>query len=51
MPEIETPVSLAVILGVLVIVTVASLIRTKGHPERTAHAGSLRAHPPRDTDD
>ena len=49
-PEIETPVSLAVILGVLVVVTIASLLRTKGHPERTAHAGSLRAHPSRDSD-
>jgi tellurite resistance protein TerC len=43
-PEISTPVSLVVIVGVLIVVTVASLIRTKGDPTMTAHAGSLRAH-------
>ena len=41
-PEIPTPVSLAVILGVLAIVTVASLLRTRRAPEERAHAGSLR---------
>ncbi|WP_028922009.1 TerC family protein [Pseudonocardia acaciae] len=41
-PEISTPVSLSVIIGVLVIVTVASLIKTKLDPTRTAHPGSLR---------
>ena len=45
-PEISTPVSLGVIVGVLVIVTVASLLKTRGHPEMTAHAGSLTAHKP-----
>ena len=45
-PEISTPVSLAVIIGVLVIVTVASLIKTRNDPTLTAHAGSLRAHKP-----
>ncbi|MFC7344803.1 TerC/Alx family metal homeostasis membrane protein [Saccharopolyspora griseoalba] len=44
-PEIPTMLSLAVIVGVLVIVTVASLIKTRGHPEIKAHSGSLRAHP------
>jgi tellurite resistance protein TerC len=43
-PEISTPVSLGVILVVLVVVTVASLVRTKGDPAAKAHAGSLRAH-------
>jgi len=43
-PEISTPVSLVVIVAVLVVVTVASLIRTKGDPTMKAHAGSLRAH-------
>ncbi|MEU4393373.1 TerC/Alx family metal homeostasis membrane protein [Kribbella sp. NPDC023855] len=42
-PEVATPVSLGVILGILVIVVVASLIKTKGDPSAKAHAGSLRA--------
>ena len=44
-PEIPTAVSLGVILVVLVIVTVASLIKTRRDPTVTAHAGSLRASP------
>ena len=43
-PEISTPVSLGVIGVVLVVVTVASLIKTRGHPELTAHAGSVTGH-------
>jgi tellurite resistance protein TerC len=42
-PEISTPVSLGVILVVLVVVTVASLIKTRNDPGAKAHAGSLRA--------
>lgn len=42
-PEISTPVSLAVIGGVLAVVTVASLVRTRRDPTATAHTGSLRA--------
>ena len=42
-PEVPTSVSLGVILGILVIVTVASLVKTKGDPSAKAHAGSLRA--------
>ena len=42
-PEISTPVSLGVILVVLVVVTVASLIKTRNDPTAHAHAGSLRA--------
>jgi tellurite resistance protein TerC len=42
-PEISTPVSLVVIVSILVIVTVASLIKTRRDPTATAHAGSLRA--------
>jgi tellurite resistance protein TerC len=38
-PHVPTPLSLAVILGVLAITTVASLLRTKKHPEDRAHAG------------
>ncbi|WP_433293784.1 TerC/Alx family metal homeostasis membrane protein [Pseudonocardia sp. CA-142604] len=43
-PEISTAMSLVVIVAVLVVVTVASLIKTKGDPTMKAHAGSLRAH-------
>jgi tellurite resistance protein TerC len=42
-PEIPTPLSLGVVIGVLVVVTVASLIKTRMSPEEKAHAGSLRA--------
>ncbi|RLV54750.1 TerC/Alx family metal homeostasis membrane protein [Aeromicrobium phragmitis] len=42
-PEIPTPVSLVVIAVVLVVVTVASLIKTRRDPTARAHAGSLRA--------
>ncbi|MFC4334779.1 TerC family protein [Salininema proteolyticum] len=42
-PEIPTPLSLGVVIGILVIVTVASLVRTRSHPEEKAHAGSLTA--------
>jgi tellurite resistance protein TerC len=38
-PHVPTSVSLGVILGILVITTVASLLRTKRHPEERAHAG------------
>lgn len=43
-PEIPTPVSLAVILLVLLVVTVASLVKTRRDPSAKAHPGSLRAH-------
>jgi tellurite resistance protein TerC len=46
-PEISTPVSLGVIVVVLVVVTVASLVKTRNDPSVTAHAGSLRAHKPK----
>lgn len=42
-PEISTPVSLIVIVGVLAIVTVASLVKTRRDPTAKAHPGSLRA--------
>ncbi|MFC5950497.1 TerC/Alx family metal homeostasis membrane protein, partial [Pseudonocardia lutea] len=42
-PEIPTTLSLAVILGILAIVTVASLVKTRKDPSQRAHAGSLRA--------
>jgi tellurite resistance protein TerC len=43
-PEIPTPASLAVIIAVLGVVTVASLIKTRHDPTAKAHPGSLRAH-------
>jgi tellurite resistance protein TerC len=42
-PEVGTPVSLGVIIGILVITTVASLIKSSKDPSAKAHAGSLRA--------
>jgi tellurite resistance protein TerC len=42
-PEIPTVLSLVVILGILAIVTVASLIKTKGDPTAKAKPGSLKA--------
>ncbi|WP_103383041.1 TerC/Alx family metal homeostasis membrane protein [Pseudonocardia dioxanivorans] len=47
-PEIPTPLSLGVIVGVLLVVTVASLVKTRRDPTATAHAGSLRATRPRE---
>jgi tellurite resistance protein TerC len=44
-PEIGTPVSLAVIVVVLAVTTVASLIKVRRDPTATAHAGSVRARP------
>ncbi|MDX8036675.1 TerC family protein [Lentzea sp. BCCO 10_0856] len=43
-PEVPTPLSLGVIIGILVIVTVASLIKTRNDPTAKAHPGSLRGH-------
>jgi tellurite resistance protein TerC len=48
-PTVATPASLAVILAVLVVTTVASLLRARTHPEQRAHAGALRM--PRHRDD
>ncbi|GAA2260227.1 TerC family protein [Glycomyces scopariae] len=42
-PEIGTPLSLGVVIGVLIVVTVASLVKTRGNPDEKAHAGSLSA--------
>ncbi|MCV7056130.1 TerC family protein [Mycolicibacterium gilvum] len=42
-PEINTYLSLVVIIGILTIVTVASLIKTRKDPTAKAHPGSLRA--------
>ena len=42
-PEIQTSLSLVVIVVVLILTTVASLIKSRRDPEARAHAGSLRA--------
>ncbi|MBP2370348.1 TerC/Alx family metal homeostasis membrane protein [Pseudonocardia parietis] len=42
-PEIPTMLSLVVILGILAVVTTASLIKTKGDPSLRAKPGSLKA--------
>ncbi|MGI8632005.1 MAG: TerC/Alx family metal homeostasis membrane protein [Solirubrobacterales bacterium] len=45
-PEISTGTSLVVIGVVLIITTIASLVKVRGDPSARAHAGSLRAQPP-----
>ncbi|THV41096.1 TerC family protein [Glycomyces buryatensis] len=47
-PEIPTMLSLGVVLGILAVVTVASLLKTRANPEAKAHAGSLSAKPKQD---
>ena len=49
-PEVDTYVSLGVIVVILTVVTIASLIKTRQDPTAKAHPGSLRASPPRDED-
>jgi tellurite resistance protein TerC len=46
-PEIPTLTSLGVIVAILVVTTVASLVRSRRDPAARAHAGSLRARPTR----
>ena len=41
-PKISTPVSLLVIAAILLVTTVASLLRSRAHPQERAHAGALR---------
>ena len=48
-PEISTNLSLAVIVVVLSVTTVASLLKVRRDPDARAHAGSLRARDPADT--
>ena len=50
-PEVSTPISLGIILAVLVITTVASLVKVRKDPDTVAHAGSLRARDDRSSDD
>ncbi|MBW6437381.1 TerC family protein [Actinoplanes hulinensis] len=44
-PEVSTAASLAVIIGILTVTTIASLIKSSRDPSLKAHAGSLRARP------
>jgi tellurite resistance protein TerC len=50
-PEIDTMVSLGVIIGVLVVTTVASLIKVRKDPDAKAHAGSVRARSTKPADE
>ena len=43
-PKIPTPISLAVIATILLISTIASLIKSKQNPEMKAHPGRLTEH-------
>lgn len=43
-PEIGTAASLVVILGVLSITAVASVVRSRRHPERPTHPGAVHVH-------
>jgi tellurite resistance protein TerC len=47
-PEISTGASLAVIVTVLAVTTVASVIAARRDPQARAHAGSLRSHDERE---
>jgi tellurite resistance protein TerC len=49
-PEISIGLSLAVIMAVLAVTTVASLIKVRRDPTARAHAGSLREHETEPTD-
>ena len=49
-PEISTNFSLTVIVVVLTVTTVASLLKVRRDPDARAHAGSLTARKPADTD-
>ncbi|MFI7066082.1 TerC family protein [Kribbella sp. NPDC050124] len=43
-PEVPTSLSLGVIITILVVVVIASLIKTRNDPTAKAHAGSLHGH-------
>jgi tellurite resistance protein TerC len=50
-PEIETNVSLAVIVVILFVTTVASLVKVRRDPTAVAHAGALHGHDRQDESD
>ena len=43
-PEVSIGLSLAVIVTILVVATIASVVTTRRDPSARAHAGSLRGH-------
>jgi tellurite resistance protein TerC len=45
-PEVPIGLSLAVIVSILAVATIASLAKARRDPAARAHAGSLRGHPP-----
>jgi tellurite resistance protein TerC len=47
-PEVSIGLSLAVIVAILAVATIASLIKVRRDPAARAHAGSLRGHSPAD---
>ena len=44
-PEVPTPLSLVVVFIILLVTTIASLLRVRAHPEERAHAGAIRILP------
>ncbi|GAB2674128.1 TerC family protein [Thalassiella azotivora] len=50
-PHVPTMVSLGVIVAILVVTTVASLVRVRQHPEEKAHAGRITMKKAEDGDD
>jgi tellurite resistance protein TerC len=45
-PEVSIGLSLAVIVSILAVATIASIVKVRRDPTARAHAGSLRGHPP-----
>jgi tellurite resistance protein TerC len=45
-PEVSIGLSLAVIVAILAVATIASILKARRDPSARAHAGSLRGHPP-----
>jgi len=43
-PKVPTSLSLAVIIGILAVTTVASLVKARRDPTARAHSGALRGH-------
>lgn len=50
-PKVSTPFSLAVIIGILIVTTIASLVAVRRDPTRKGHSGSLRSHPVREDEE
>jgi tellurite resistance protein TerC len=50
-PEVPTSLSLGVVIAILIVVTIASLVKTRMSPEEKAHAGSLTATKKREAEE